>query len=72
MNLRALEIVSGLSLVLLLFCVLPAQAQSSSLPSHPTAATRPSRKLIEQMLSWFPVDTETVIGATGQIGRAHV
>jgi len=49
-----------------LFYVLPAQTQTAPPPQAATASS-PSRELIQQMLSWFPADTETVIGATGPL-----
>jgi hypothetical protein len=51
----------------LLLCVLLVRTQAVCLPSQVPAATAPSKAVIEQMLSWFPADTETLIGATGPL-----
>ena len=44
-----------------------ALAQPSLLASQVASATAPSKALVEQILSWLPADTETVIGATGPL-----
>ncbi len=42
-------------------------AQSNPPPSHPHPAPAPASPLVERMLSWFPADTETLMGATGPL-----
>ena len=53
-------------LVILLGAFL-AQARISSSQSKSGFPATPSRALCEQILSWLPADTETVIGATGPL-----
>jgi hypothetical protein len=42
-------------------------AQSNPPPPHPHPALSPPSPLLKRMLSWFPTDTETLVGATGPL-----
>jgi hypothetical protein len=44
-----------------------AATRSNPPPPHPSLVPKPSSPLVKRMLSWFPADTETLMGATGPL-----